>query len=676
MRSSLGLLVVACAAVTLSAQAPTPAQTPRPTFRGGINYVRVDMYATQKGQPINDIRQDEIELLEDGKAQQIRDFEHIVVRTNTPQEVRVEPNTIAEAKEMAADARARVFVLFLDTLHTSIEGSARMSTSLVKFIDRLMGPDDMVAVMTPEMAAGDITFGRKTTVIENILQREWTWGRRDRTNLVHDPKERIYEQCYGTTSDIAKKMIARRREKLTFDALDDLVRFLEGIREERKALITISEGWLLYTPDRTLEKGDGDPPFPLSNPFEPLQRRQVDPNQATGNEMLECDADRRMLANLNDADRVREITDEANRTNVTFYPVNPLGLVVFDSSIGPDYPPDNVTDAQNLRSRTESLRSFAQDTDGTAVINTNDIDGGLARIVADVSSYYLLGYESTNGKLDGKYRSITVHVKRPGVQVRARRGYRSLRPEEVPAPGTANATTAIARSAVAPVVVGVDPRAPFRLRPAAWTAGDASAAIWVVGEMDPATRKDPVWASGGTADISMTSAAGTRVASLQVPFTLADGGFRVQLPFDGGLAPGDYSVRVRVLPSNGQGLPLSDLTRLVVPAAPMALGQPVLLRRGLTTGTRYVATADPRFQRSDRLRLELATRAAGLATARLLDGTGKVTSIPVTVSERRDDGGFRWVVADAVMGPLAAGDYAIEVTLGDATQSTSFRVVP
>ncbi|HTM05453.1 MAG TPA: hypothetical protein VL173_18215, partial [Vicinamibacterales bacterium] len=120
----------------------------------------------------------------------------------------------------------------------------------------------------------------------------------------------------------------------------------------------------------------------------------------------------------------------------------------------------------------------------------------------------------------------------------------------------------------------------------------------------------------------------------------------------------------------------SDLTRLVVPAAPMAIGQPLLFRRGLTTGTRYVATADPRFQRSDRLRLELATRAEGLATARLLDGTGKVTSVPVTVSDRRDDGGFRWVVADAVMAPLAAGDYAIEVTLGDATQSTSFRVVP
>ena len=99
----------------------------------------------------------------------------------SPQESRIEPNGIAESREMAGNPRARVFVIFLDTYHTQIEGSATMRQPLINFIDRLLGPDDMVALMTPEMAATDITLGRKTTVITNLLEREWFWGRRGRT---------------------------------------------------------------------------------------------------------------------------------------------------------------------------------------------------------------------------------------------------------------------------------------------------------------------------------------------------------------------------------------------------------------------------------------------------------------------------------------------------------------
>ena len=52
----------------------------QPTFRGGVNYVRVDMFATRDGAPVEDLRLDEIELLEDGARQQIESFEHVKVR--------------------------------------------------------------------------------------------------------------------------------------------------------------------------------------------------------------------------------------------------------------------------------------------------------------------------------------------------------------------------------------------------------------------------------------------------------------------------------------------------------------------------------------------------------------------------------------------------------------------
>src|SRR5688500_6821993 len=96
-------VLLTLAAVSPSAQAP-------PTFRTGANYVRVDMYAMREGQPVEDLRLEEIDLLEDGAVQKIETFEHVMVRPAGPQETRVEPNTFAESRQMAADPRARVFV--------------------------------------------------------------------------------------------------------------------------------------------------------------------------------------------------------------------------------------------------------------------------------------------------------------------------------------------------------------------------------------------------------------------------------------------------------------------------------------------------------------------------------------------------------------------------------------
>ena len=58
-------------------------------------------------------------------------------------------------------------------------------------------------------------------------------------------------------------------------------------------------------------------------------------------------------------------------------------------------------------------------TDGLAMLNSNDLRQQLGRIADDLTSYYLLGYYSTNPKLDGKYREIKVRVKRlsPGTWV-------------------------------------------------------------------------------------------------------------------------------------------------------------------------------------------------------------------------------------------------------------------
>jgi hypothetical protein len=137
------------------------------------------------------------------------------------------------------------------------------------------------------------------------------------------------------------------------------------------------------------------------------------------------------------------------------------------------------------------------------------------------------------------------------------------------------------------------------------------------------------------------------------------------------------ALRVRVRPDSNPGLPVTDMTRLSVPRTAPVLGEPVMWRRGPSTGLKHLATADPRFQRSERVRFEMPTDTSGAATARMLDRVGNPLKVPVQVSERSDSSGqFRWIVADAVLAPLAAGDYAIEVSLAGAKQVASFKVVP
>src|SRR5206468_1526499 len=132
--------------------------------------------------------------------------------------------------------------------HVSQINSRIISGPLVNALDNLIGPDDLVGVMTPDMSAADVTFAHKTISIRSVLDRSW-WGESDLTSP-NDPVEQKYLQCYD--EGVAREMIARRREKITLDALQDLVRYLRVAREERKAILAITQGWRLFRPNTNL----------------------------------------------------------------------------------------------------------------------------------------------------------------------------------------------------------------------------------------------------------------------------------------------------------------------------------------------------------------------------------------------------------------------------------------
>ena len=84
-----------------------------------------------------------------------------------------------------------------------------------------------------------------------------------------------------------------------------------------------------------------------------------------------------------------------------------------------------------MRASLDTLHELAENTDGRAIVDRNDLDVGMKQIMRDSSGYYLLGYNSTQAPTDGKFHSIKVNVKKKGLDVRARKGYWAYTPEDV-----------------------------------------------------------------------------------------------------------------------------------------------------------------------------------------------------------------------------------------------------
>lgn len=683
MRIRIALLALVVPSLLFGQQ-----QTELPRFRAGTNLVRVDAYVSRDDVAIEDLRVEDFEVYEDDRLQNVESFELVKARPPIPQSERRNPTNVRDMQQDAQDA-ARVFTLFFDRFFVSLSGSYHARKPIIETLDRVIGQDDLVGVMTPELPVSAITYSRKTTSIEHAVTRTWHWGERDRVTA-DTPQERAIRECYPTDQALAVELIARLREKQTLDALESLVVHLDGLRPERKFVMVFTEGWPLYREKPSLARvTDGRVPAvePLTtDPRTGGLFRAGAQDPQTGFQTVEsCDRMRTMLAYIDHEVVFRELLQRANRANVSFYPVDARGLIVFDTPIEWAVPPS--VDAAWLRERHDDLRMMADQTDGHAVLDTNNVAGAMQKIFADVGSYYLMSYYSTNQKLDGRFRRIRVAVKRDGLSVRARPGY--LAPTEAEARAAGAMTTSARSKNVPPPTVtrALDSLAPARGNmPVRMQAVGAPGTIRAVVELDRSTVKQPEWLSGGTLTVTFEPEripAVSRSGPSQTLTLPIEPGQR-SIAVDGTEHPlpaGRYSVRAELLARNSR-LPIQVTTFATVPADKVLVGTGALAsRRGPSTGLAYIPTADPRFRRTERLRIEVPVLGEGFTGAgRLLTREGKPLEVVANFSSRVDAEGQHFAVAEAILAPLAAGEYVLELSLekDGKTEAVAygFRLVP
>jgi VWFA-related protein len=386
-----------------------PDQVPQPTFKAGINFVRVDVIVTDhKGNPVTDLKAGDFEVWEDGKPQTVESFTlfkiDALTQTTPARPIR---STYDEESE-AQRPDVRLFAFFMDDYHVRRGNGMRARIALANFVRNQVAPQDMVGIMYPLTPTDAVVMDRNHEVQAKAIE-QFDGRKNDYT-----PRNQFEDQYASYPTTIVEQI----RNDVSLSAIKGLIIKLGGLREGRKALILVSEGYSNYVP----------PQMRRTNAQMPGTEATANPFAGDG-----TNADReRFFGQAEMISRLRDIYELANRNNVSIYAVDPRGLAAFESDIDEGAGGISLTtDRDMLRLTTDSIRILADNTDGRAIVDTNDLSKGLTQIIRDQSAYYLLGYNSTQARADGKFHEIKVKVKRPGLEVRHRQGWLDFTPEDL-----------------------------------------------------------------------------------------------------------------------------------------------------------------------------------------------------------------------------------------------------
>ena len=383
----------------------------------------------RNGNPVADLKQSDFEVVEDGKPQTVETFKLIkldggAVPTSDGNPVR-QIRTDEDEQAEAAKDDVRLFAIFLDDYHVRRGASMAAGNPISRFVETQLGPSDMIGVMHPLDSVDSVRMTRNHSIITRAVQQ--FRGRK----YDYQPQNE-FEQRYA---NYPAETVEQIRNQVSLSAMKALIVHMGGLKEGRKALIVVSEGYSNTLPPQLRDQIASIPGF--GNP----NRGNASAGENNPNE------DRyRFFAGQDLEFYMQGVYEVASQNNVAIYTVDPRGLPAFEFDINEGV--GTTVDSTYLREAQQTLRALALETDGRAILNRNDLDVGMKQIMRDSSAYYLLGYTSPQVKTDGKFHAINVRVKRPGVQVRARKGYWAITPEVATA-----ITTAASKPTVAPDIL-------------------------------------------------------------------------------------------------------------------------------------------------------------------------------------------------------------------------------
>ena len=657
-------------------------QSQQPTFRAEINVVRVDIIVTDRdGNPVTDLEADDFEVFEDDTPQTIDSFK-LVRLTGTP-EPGAEParpirNEFDEERE-AAREDVRLFAIFFDDYHVRFENAARLRETLINFIYTQLGPSDMVSVMYPLTPLDLVQMTRNHESIVGAI--EGFEGRKYR----YEPRNQ-FEQRYA---NYPTSVVERIRNEVSLDGLRALVTHLGGLREGRKALILVSEGYTNYVPPQLRDRDASLPGFGNPNRRNP---------QAGDNSLEQTSA---FFADTDIMRELRYVFNAANRGNTAIYAVDPRGLAVSEFDLS--QPTISIgTDSQTLRTTMNTLRTLAEETDGRAIVNQNDVGPGLRQMVRDSSTYYLIGYSSTQAPSDGKFHEVKVRVKRDGVRIRARKGYWALTADDVARVSAAALDPGPPSEVEEALAAIVEPRRGRFVRTWVGSArGDDGRTrvtfVWEAVPLVPGERREEL----GRVALTASSDAGDPYYRGRIPDAVGgtsarDSGASRQsgpsppssgrVTFD--VAPGQMHMLIAVEGTTGDVLDreATETTIVDFTGTDVAFSTPAIFRAGtelemrrLVGDLEAVPIAGRTFRRTDRVLIRFEVYAPGSAvptvTARLLNRSGSsMSDIPVQPPAPGQP-----TQIDLSLAHLAPGEYLVELsaTAGDeyAKELIAFRVV-